>query len=97
MNTFWLKIAMVVFLVLGVIVLITVLTSGPPEPEKPEKTFYDQAEQDKEKFLAEPEALDTPDEPTVATPGPASSKTDGVEPVQPNPKPAEPEEEKSEA
>ena len=90
MNTFWLKIAMVVFLVLGVIVLVTVLTSGTPEPEKPEKTFYDQAEEDKEKFLAEPEALDTQDEPAVAMPGAVPSKTEGVEPVQPVMKPAEP-------
>ncbi len=86
MNTFWLKIAMVVFLVLGVIVLITVLTSGTPEPEKPEKTFYDQAEEDKEKFLAEPEALDTQERSAVAAP----SKTEGVEPVQPISKPVKP-------
>ena len=90
MNTFWLKIALVVLLVLGGIVLVTVLTSGTPESEKSEKTFYDQAEEDKEKFLAEPEALDTQDKPAVATPGIAPSKTDSVEPVQPIPKPTEP-------
>jgi hypothetical protein len=52
MNTFWLKIAGFAVLVVGVIVLIGILTSGTKEPEK---TIYDQWEQDDKELLAEPE------------------------------------------
>ena len=90
MNTFWLKIAMVVFLVLGVIVLVTFLTSGTPQPDKPEKTFYDQAEEDKEKFLAEPEALDIQESPVDAKSEQVSAKPERIESGPPTPVPAEP-------
>jgi hypothetical protein len=55
MDTFWLKIVGFALLVVGVIVLIGFLTSGSKEPEK---TFYDQVEEDKQKFLAEPQPLE---------------------------------------
>jgi hypothetical protein len=55
MDTFWLKIVGFAILVVGVIVLIGFLTSGTKEPEK---TFYDQVEEDKQKFLAEPQPLE---------------------------------------
>jgi len=49
-------------LVVGVIVLIGFLTSGTKEPEK---TFYDQVEEDKQKFLAEPQPLEEKEETQV--------------------------------
>jgi hypothetical protein len=54
MDTFWLKIVGFALLVIGVIVLIGFLTSGTKEPEK---NFYDQVEEDRQKFLAEPQPL----------------------------------------
>jgi len=54
MDTFWLKILLFAVLVVGVIVFIGFLTSGTKEPEK---TFYDQVEEDKQEFLAEPKPL----------------------------------------
>ena len=60
MNTFWLKIAgVVVAVVVGIVLVSMFIPGGPQEPQPPEKTFYDQAEQDKKKFLAEPQALDS--------------------------------------
>ena len=55
MDTIWLKIVGFALLVVGVIVLIGFLTSGTKEPEK---TFYDQVEEDKQRFLAEPQPLE---------------------------------------
>jgi hypothetical protein len=65
MNTFWLKIAALAVVVVAAIVLIGVFSRpekpGPlPEPtaepvNKPAKTFYEQVEKDKEKFLAKPQ------------------------------------------
>ena len=54
MDTFWLKIVGFALLVIGVIVFIGFLTSGTKEPEK---NFYDQVEEDRQKFLAEPQPL----------------------------------------
>jgi hypothetical protein len=67
MNTFWLKIAGAAVAVVLIIVLITMFSSSStPEPEEPTKTFYDQAEEDKQKFLAAPKAVDSaaPDQTT---------------------------------
>jgi hypothetical protein len=63
MNTFWLKIMGLAVLAVVIIILIGVFTSGtdsqPQEPQQPEKTFYDQAEEDKQRFLTEPQAQDS--------------------------------------
>jgi len=55
MDSFWLKIMGFALLVVGVIVLIGFLTSGAND--EPEKTFYDQVEEDKQNFLAEAQPL----------------------------------------
>jgi len=89
-NTFWLKIAGLVVLVLGVVALVSFLTSGTPETDEPEKTFYDQAEEDKERFLAKPQALDTQEQPAVAKPEQTAAEPESVESAPPVPKPAEP-------
>jgi hypothetical protein len=65
MNTFWLKIAALAVVVVVAIVLIGVFTSSershlPAEsaPKTKQKTFYDQVEKDREKFLVEPRSLE---------------------------------------
>jgi hypothetical protein len=68
MNTFWLKIAALAVVVVVVIVLIGVFyPSEKPQPlskptvaepvNKPVKTFSEQVEKDREKFLAEPQPV----------------------------------------
>ena len=57
MNMFWLKIAGVVVVVVGLIVLVNVFTSTESEPEaKPAKpkTVYDMWEQDESRLRVEP-------------------------------------------
>jgi hypothetical protein len=54
MDTFWLKIVGFALLVIGVIVFIGIIASGTKEPEK---NFYDQVEEDRQNFLAEPQPL----------------------------------------
>lgn len=80
MNTFWLKIAVLVLLIMTVIILASVFTSSEKsgleaEPPPKDKSFYDQVEDDKKKFSAEPKPVDnqvqqssedqTPAKPTV--------------------------------
>jgi type IV secretory pathway VirB10-like protein len=93
MDTFWLKIAAgAVAVVVAIVVVSMFLPHGPQEPAPPEKTFYDQAEQDKEKFLAEPKPLENQQETPVQPQQPAESQTEAA-PAQPTvapPKPAEP-------
>ena len=97
MNTFWLKIMGLAILAVVVIILIGVFTSGtdsePPEPQEPKKTFYDQAEEDKQKFLTEPQALDSQSKTTVkeqATPTENQTTVQTTPPVVTQPKPAQP-------
>lgn len=75
MNTFWLKIAGLAVVVVGVIFLISVIRGGKTQTEPPPKTFYDQAEEDKKKFLAEPQQ--------VQEQKPIAHDKTPVEPVQP--------------
>lgn len=81
MNTFWLKIAGAAIGVVVIIILISILTSGgtkEPEPQQPQKTFYDQAEEDKQRFLAEPQALDSQEQRPTET----KTATQQVQPIQ---------------
>ncbi len=57
MNAFWLKMAGLALLAVGVIVLVTVLTGPKTEtkPEPTEKTIYDQWQQDEERLSAAPQ------------------------------------------
>ena len=59
MNTFWLKIAGVAIVAVIVIALIGKFTGGEPQPKKPEKGFYDQVREDKQKYLTEPEPVES--------------------------------------
>ncbi len=57
MDTFWLKIVGFAVLGIGAIVMIGLLASGTKEPEK---TIYDQWEQDDKDLLAEPQFKEPP-------------------------------------
>jgi hypothetical protein len=94
MNTFWLKIAALAVVVVVVIVLIGVFSSSErsrpaaesaKEPETKPKTFYDQVEKDREKFLAEPQPVK---EQVREQNQPADNQTP-AEPVRPAVKPAQ--------
>jgi len=62
MNTFWLKIMGLAVVVVGIIILISVFTSGTDsEPKEPQKTVYDQWEEDDKRLRAEPEYIAPPD------------------------------------
>ena len=61
MNTFWLKIAGLAVVAVGAIVLISYLTSEPAsKPEEPQKTVYDQWEEDDKRLMAEPQFEEPP-------------------------------------
>ncbi len=85
MNTFWLKIAGVAVLIVGVIILITVFTSGTDsEPKEPQKTVYDQWEEDEKKLSAEPQYKEPPATSPSVQPGTkAVQQTTPVEPPKP--------------
>ncbi|MFA5239870.1 MAG: hypothetical protein WC476_09230 [Phycisphaerae bacterium] len=59
MNTFWLKIAALAIVIVAAVVLIGKLKSSEkPHAKVEEKTFYDQAAEDKSRFLVEPRSLE---------------------------------------
>ena len=95
MNTFWLKIAaFAIAVVVGIVAVTMLIPGGPKEPQPPEKTFYDQAEQDKKKFLAEPKTLDSSQQQAAPQPGPAAEQSQAApqqaQPTVEPPKPAGP-------
>jgi len=73
MDTIWLKIVGFAVLVVVAIVLIGILVSGSNEPDK---TIYDQWEQDDKELLAEPEYK----EPPAPTPAPQPAPSPSVQP-----------------
>lgn len=103
MNTFWLKLTAAAVGIVVIIVLIGTITSKgskQSQPKQPEKTFYDQADQDKEKYLAEPKPVETQQQtanvqqPAVnnaqtAPAQPAQAPTKLAAPAQPAQRPAE--------
>jgi type IV secretory pathway VirB10-like protein len=88
MNTFWLKIMGLAVLAVAVIIGISVFTSGTdseppePEPEKPQKTVYDQWEEDDKRLQAEPQYISPPD-----TNAPAQQNTQAAQQTAPVPPP----------
>jgi type IV secretory pathway VirB10-like protein len=75
MNTFWLKIAGIVVVVLVLIILVKGLlpsggTSAPESQAEPKpQTIYEQWEQDDKRLRAEPEAVEPPKASLPAQPG----------------------------
>ena len=59
MNTFWLKIAGIAILVVVIIVAISSFT-GEDKPKPPQRTIYDQWEEDEGKLTAEPQFKEPP-------------------------------------
>jgi hypothetical protein len=62
MNTFWLKIAGIALVVVVVIVIVNKFTGSKSESKPKQRTFYDQVEDDRKKFLAEPQPVEEPAE-----------------------------------
>jgi len=79
LDTIWLKIVGFAILVVGVIVLIGFLTSSTKEPEK---TFYDQVEEDKQEFLAEPQPLQEQEKTLLPEQDRVAESNEVAEPVQ---------------
>jgi hypothetical protein len=88
MNSIWLKIAALVIAVVAGIIAIGSFTGGDSQPKEPETTFYDKAEEDKERFLAEPQAVDAQEAESVA------QQEQAAVAVPPAPRPVDPPEPK---
>ncbi|MHC4166026.1 MAG: hypothetical protein ACYSWQ_03615 [Planctomycetota bacterium] len=89
MNTFWLKIAALAVAVVVGIVLIGSFTGGDSQPKEPRPTFYDKAEEDQRRFLAEPQPLEEQETKPVAEQKPPADGNQTVVPAIATPKPAE--------
>lgn len=59
MNTSWLKVAAFVVVVAGLIITVNKFTSSKSEPKPKPKSFHDVVEEDKRRFLTEPQAEDS--------------------------------------
>lgn len=94
MNTFWLKIMGLAVLAVAVIILISVFTSGTDsqsqEPELPKKTFYDQAEEDKQRFLNKPQEQESQSQIPANEQAPPTNSETATELVKPALKPSKP-------
>ena len=102
MSTFWLKIAGVAVVAFLIVIAIGMFTSnGSNEsepPEEPQKTFYDVAKEDRDRYLDEPELVETPiEEPdseiqTTETPQEIPEDQSAPPQIQPAPAPKKPKE-----
>ena len=72
MNTFWLKIAALAIVVVGLIILVNVFTASESEPKPKPKTVYDVWEEDDKRLRAEPkiEDIKQTQQPAVTEPKP---------------------------
>jgi hypothetical protein len=88
MSTFWLKLmAGAVGIVVIIVIIGTFTSGGSKQPKQLEKTFYDQADEDKAKYLAEPKPVET-QQPATNTQQPAVNNTQTA-PAKPAPAPAQ--------
>jgi hypothetical protein len=94
MNTFWLKIMGLAILAVAVIIAVSVFTSGtdsaPSAPKKPEKDFYAQAEEDRERFLSKPQEQAPQGQTATSEQRSRSDNDTAGEPGEPDSEPAEP-------
>jgi hypothetical protein len=87
MNTFWLKFAGIAVAVVVVIIIINAISSRPePQPKPPEKTFWDQVEEDDKRLRAEPQFKQPPNTITSVQPTDTNQTAEQFGPVEP-PKP----------
>jgi hypothetical protein len=104
MNTFWLKIAALVIIIVAAIVLISVFSSSErPEPlqvptaaepvGKPAKNFYEQVDKDIEKFSSPPKSPEQPEKKPAEEPvkqqAQEQNQPAGNKPVHPAAKPVQ--------
>jgi hypothetical protein len=92
MNTFWLKIAAFAAVIVGLLILVNVFRQPKEKPKQPQKTFYEQAEEDKQRFLAKPKAVNSQGEKPVLEQSQATRNekvTEGAQPAEKPPKPTE--------
>ncbi len=83
MNTFWLKIAALAVVVVGLIIVVNKFTGSKSEPKPESKTFRDVVEEDKQRFLTEPQAAKE----QVREQKRPTNKRTSAKPVQPPEKP----------
>jgi hypothetical protein len=83
MSAFWLRIAVIAVVIVGLIILVNVFWQPKGKPEQPQKTFYEQAEEDKKKFLAEPQAVDSQERKAVPEQRQATQNEKATEEAQP--------------
>ena len=92
MNSSWLKIA--VLIVVAAVIVILVRNFWPSktqtQPQENPKSFYEIIEEDKDRFLAEPEPLDSQQQEPVSQQGPAPESETIAKPVQPTAEPPKP-------
>ncbi|MHC4571582.1 MAG: hypothetical protein ACYS0C_05855 [Planctomycetota bacterium] len=79
MNTFWLKIAALAVVVIGLIILVNVFSTSKSEPKPEPKTVYDVWEEDDRRLRAEPEFAPQPE--TEQAPSPPAKQA--AEPPKP--------------
>jgi type IV secretory pathway VirB10-like protein len=84
MNTFWLKIAGLAVLIIGVIVLINVFSGSEaetaPEPKSKPRTIYEQWDEDDKRLRAQPGPVEAP---RPASPAEQRAESQPVETRQP--------------
>lgn len=85
MNTFWLKIAGFVIVVIGLVILVNKFSSSESEPKPKPKTFYDVIAEDDKRLRADIEPSQTlKTEPTAPTTQPPKAEP-AVKAVKPQP------------
>jgi len=75
MNTFWLKVAgAVVGIVVVIVIVSAIMPSGDSSPKPTDRSFYDVADEDKDKYLNAPKRVDpTPGQPDVSDEQPSET------------------------
>ncbi len=92
MNSSWLKIAVAIVVITVIVILVRNFLPSKTRPQAQEKpkSFYEIIEEDKERFLAEPEPLDSQQQEPVSQQGPAPESETIAKPVQPTAEPPKP-------
>ncbi len=80
MSTFWLKIAGLGVVVVGLIILVNALLPSETEPEPEPKTFWDQVEEDDKRLRADPQFKEPQKSEPSVLPG---NETNTVQPPKP--------------
>jgi len=90
MNTFWLKVAGVLVVVVAIGAFVMWMRSGIEEAQHPEVTFYDMVEKDRKELLAEPNTKDLTSQPAQSQAPTVSEPNESTQPNEPQLQKAEP-------